>query len=202
MTMETNVLSKEMQELKAQFELLSQKLYKEEIVTDSMLRSVMRDKMRGMERNQRILNVIAAAAIPYTIFACHILGYPIPIIVVTAGFLLLAVAYGVWNQRRVKAKEMIVGDLVDVRRRLIRMKHYGAQWLKIGIPFICLWFPWFVWETVHLAGTNNSMIKGLVTGAVIGFIVGLTFGLLEYRKQRRTITEIIEQLHEVTGQNL
>lgn len=194
--MEQTIECKELQELRSQFALLSERLKTEEIVSERMLRSVMHDKMRHLAHDNKIIVGMAILAIPYNIWALSRLHLSAALIAFTTVFLVVAVAYSVWLQRMVRAGEMKTGNLVDVRRRLVRQRRYGVRWFMVGVPFLCVWFPWLISEVLGVTGVDPSFRTGLLTGCGVGAAVGLTAGILYYRKQRRAVNEMIEQLGE------
>ena len=126
--MEKTIESKELQELRSQFALLHERLKTEEIVSERMLRNVMHDKMRRLSHDNYILIVLATLAIPYNIWTLSRLHLSVALIAFTTIFLIVAVTYSVWLMRMVRAGELKTGNLVDVRRRLVRQRRYGVRW--------------------------------------------------------------------------
>ena len=194
--MEQTIESKELQELRSQFALLSERLKTEKIVSERMLRSVMHDKMRHLAHDNKIIVGMAILAIPYNIWALSHLHLSAALIAFTTVFLVVAVAYSVWLQRMVRAGELKTGNLVDVRRRLVRQRRYGVRWFLLGVPFLCVWFPWLIAEMLSVTGADPSYRAGLLTGCAVGLVFGLVAGIRYYLKQRRIVNDMIEQLGE------
>ena len=194
--MEKTIESKELQELRSQFALLHERLKTEEIVSERMLRNVMHDKMRRLSHDNYIIIVLATLAIPYNIWTLSRLHLSVALIAFTTIFLIVAVAYSVWLQRMVRAGELKTGNLVDVRRRLVRQRRYGVRWFLLGVPFLCVWFPWLIAEMLSVTGADPSYRAGLLTGCAVGLVFGLVAGIRYYLKQRRIVNDMIEQLGE------
>ena len=60
-----------------------------------------------------------------------------------------------------------------------------------------LLLPWFVYEATTAAG---FFAKFVLIGGLIGGVIGGTVGLTIYRKGQNAVSEVIEQIEELTGE--
>ena len=84
--------------------------------------------------------------------------------------------------------------LVTVGRRLVRVTRLNALWLRVSIPVLCVIVAWMFIESGILEMPPNSFAVGGITG----FCVGLCLGIIMYRKKKRALNELIQQIEELT----
>ena len=194
--MEENLNTIELNEMKEQISLLRRKLEKEAIVNEKLIRASMRDKLKALKRRSYVLCVVGIAAAVLWKFGISSDFNPL-FIDFTAFFLFFAVAYEVYCNRMLSAQNYIEGNLVEEARKLNHYKKLARQWYWFSIPIVCIWSCWYLYEsyTVHAEQGRFLFIWGLIGGA-IGGIIGWNI----YRKGRKAIDEVIEQIEELTGE--
>ena len=186
----------ELNEMKEQIALLRNKLEKETIVNEKLIRASMRDKLKAVKRRSYILCIVGIAAAALWKFGVSPDFNPL-FIDFTAFFLLFAVAYEVYCNRMLSAQNYIEGNLVDEARKLNRYKELARQWYWFSIPIVCVWSCWYLYEsyTVHAEQGRFLFIWGII-GGTIGGVIGWRI----YRKGQKAINEVIEQIEELTGE--
>lgn len=186
----------ELNEMKEQIALLRNKLEKETIVNEKLIRASMRDKLKAVKRRSYILCIVGIAAAALWKFGVSPYFNPL-FIDFTAFFLLFSAAYEVYCNRMLSAQNYIEGNLVDEARKLNRYKELARQWYWFSIPIVCVWSCWYLYEsyTVHAEQSRFLFIWGLI-GGTIGGVIGWNI----YRKGRKAIDEVIEQIEELTGE--
>ena len=194
--MEENLNTIELNEMKEQISLLRRKLEKETIVNEKLIRSSMRDKLKAVKRRSYILCAVAIGVCPLwasPIFDFHSIWFK----GVTIAFLFIAVAYEIYCNQLLSTQNYVNGNLIDEARKLNRYKQLSRQWHWFSIPFLFIWLSWFVYEATSVGDfhANNILIGGLI-GGVIGGTIGLTI----YRKGQNAVSEVIEQIEELTGE--
>ena len=186
----------ELNEMKEQISLLRRKLEKETIVNEKLIRSSMRDKLKAVKRRSYILCAVVIGACPLwasPIFDFHSIWF----MGVTIAFLFIAVAYEIYCNQLLSTQNYVNGNLIDEARKLNRYKQLSRQWHWFGIPFLFIWLSWFVYEATSVGDfhANNILIGGLI-GGTIGGVIGWRI----YRKGQNTVSEVIEQIEELTGE--
>ena len=86
------------------------------------------------------------------------------------------------------------GNLIEVSRKMVRMRRMYATWLKFSIPFITVWFAWFMYEILHKNTTDGIP---MVIGGVVGGIIGAFIGIRVYRRTRQRSLDVIMQIKEL-----
>ena len=186
----------ELNEMKEQISLLRRKLEKETIVNEKLIRASMRDKLKEVKRRSYILCAVAIGVCPLwatPIFDFHSIWF----MGVTIAFLFIAVAYEIYCNQLLSTQNYSNGNLIDEARKLNRYKQLSRQWHWFSIPFLFIWLSWFVYEATSVGDfhTNNILIGGLI-GGTIGGVIGWSI----YRKGQNAVSEVIEQIEELTGE--
>lgn len=194
--MENYIENTELLQMREQLSVLKDKLEKETIVNDKLMRRAMKAKVSSINREKRIMQIIGTLAIPYFIFVFKMLiDVSWWFIGATDAFLLFALIYTYVEYKDVRANDLMSEDLLVVRNKILRTKRMNASWLRFGIPFLIIWIVWFIFETIHLPSSEAILI-----GGCIGIIFGLIFGIQSYRKTQRQLSEVIQQIEEFTAE--
>ena len=186
--------SRELMEMKEQLSILNQKLEKEKIVNDRMMRRVTKEKISKMQRHALIKAIAIACAIPYTCWATHWLGISPWFCAFTSALLAIALYADFRIHRNLRANEAMQGNLMDVRKKVLHIKQADRDWIKFSIPIRIVWLTWFVYEIYQQPDIPQEAI---FAGIGSGGIFGGNIGFLEYRKIQRNSDEILQQIEEM-----
>ena len=197
--MDNNIIEAEWLEMKEQIALLKKIIERQDIVSDRLMRRTMKRKMRSLNREARFVYVLGAFALVY----CNIVFFNMDLTLwfslATTVFMLAAIGYTVWMHRGLSVEEISTGRLVEVGRKVARMKRLGQQWLRGVFPFLAVWFGWFVWE-IWQSEANKDLALGMIVGGAVGGIVGGIIGYMRYRNTQRLADEILDNIKDVCGE--
>ena len=194
--MDNNIMSNELESMKAQLGLLKEKLEKQEIVKEQHLRKAIKGKLREINRIAVKMMLVGLFAILYCIWWLNHFGFSVYLQAGT--FLMLAfstIATFVQHRNLLAAKELSA-DLVKETFDLVKLKKRYNQWLYLAIPMVLVWLSLMVYEIANVISIKEfaaTMIAGVAIGAVIGGIVGMK---IHYRTIRK-IDEMLAQIKEL-----
>lgn len=186
----------DLEEMKAQLDLLHQKLDKQTIVSDRLVRDVVRSKADSINRDALIITIVAILAIPYFVWLFISLQVDLAFTIVTAIFFIVAVIYNIYSHRGFQSSQLVGCSLAEIGRRTVRMKMLQARWLRFSIPFLIVWISWFAYEILTQAGVSREECMGILIGGAVGGVLGGIAGVVAYRRSQRLAAEIIEQVGE------
>ena len=192
--MENTIENMELEVMRRQMETLRRKLEQQEIVNDKIIRRAMRDRFSPVMRNK----IIGLTAQIFGIFYCYyIFTTLVPMswafIIFTEFFLFLALIWTLVTYRNFKSSDFISDNLINVKRKVLRMKLYDRRWKFIAYPFVIVFFSWFLTEVIIRYDLNAFAIGGMVGGAI-----GLGLGFIMQRSHQRAINDVIKELEELT----
>lgn len=190
--MENNI---ELEEMRSQIALLKEKLNKEEIVSDRILRNATKDKISSLRFNQWVEYISVLFVITFGSFVFKEIGCSDLFVIVTVIFMVVAAVATFMMHRKLNNADTMNGDLYTVAQLARRLKQNYTDWLYYGIPAILLWLAYFCWELYRTSGNKENMM-GICIGAVAGAFIGGIIGMLMNRKAKNTLSDIIRQIEE------
>ena len=192
--MEKYMDSRELMEMKEQLSILTKKLEKETIVNDRLMRRATKEKISKMQRRSLIKGIFIGLCIPYVIGVFHFIGLSFWLCGFTVLILLIALYCDYRIHRNIHSDEAMYGNLLDVRKKVLRIKQAYKDWLKFSIPILAIWLVWFWYESFQLPDIPK---ESFYIGSILGGIIGGIIGTMQYKKMQRSADEILEQIEEM-----
>lgn len=192
--MTQNVEMEELQELKAQFNLINEKLGKQMIVNDRLIEDSMKQKMSYVDSyyKQRFMGSFIAVPIVVIIFA--VMKFHWGFIALTIFGLLVQVVVDLRCYRALNTKRIVCMDLISATECVMKFKKLRAVTDKILIAFMIPLALWAVAITMHYTWDIDAIIR---------FVIFMTVAIvIMYRRDRKLMSrldEILEQIKELKG---
>lgn len=193
--MENNEINNsELETMRAQIALLKDKLDKETIVSEKLLRDTMRHKARTINNNAWISVVASIFVIFWALTFLPSEGFSWWFTGATI-LMMLVCDFFTWKYHKdVNAKTMS-GDLLTVAKVMKQLRDNYKKWLKYSIAMIAVWFVWFAIEyCIQLSDWRVAVI--MIIALLIGLAIGGFIGLKMHNAVIRNAEEIISQIEE------
>ena len=188
----------DLENMRQQMTTLKNKLNKQEIVNDRLMRRSMKNEVNTITRRYYIIMALGLFMIPYGYWCfVKLCGLSLFFWIVTSIFMLICAGATYYTLRKINDPDMMNRNLVEARKRVASAKKFEANWLFFGIPAVVLWMSWFLYETYQLHG--GAVSNGLFWGGCIGGIIGAICGLSLNFKTQRQYQEIIDQIEDLTA---
>ena len=189
--------SRELQEMKEQLAILTQKLEKEAIVNERLIRQSMKNKASSIRRAAIVESIITLIMIPYSIWVMpNVIAISTGLCCFTCFFMVLALVCNYYIHSRFRPDKFVLGNLLEVRKDTLMIKRFYINWLKfIGLPFIIVFFSWFVHD-IRIAYPGEDL-NGIYYGIGFGILLGTIIGTILFKKIQNTADEILEQIEEM-----
>ena len=189
----------ELEEMRQQMQTLKDKLEKQEIVNEHIIKKSMKKNVDSIARRYYVLMAVALLMLPYGYWAFVMLsGFSHAFWIATCVMMLICAAATYYNSRNVSNFDMTRNNLVEVGKKMARAKKFDADWLFIGIPMIIAWLGWFVYEVYKQ--DNDVVSSPLLWAGCVGGVVGAIVGFSIHFKTQRQYQEIIDQIEDITGE--
>ena len=189
--------SRELQEMKRQLAILTQKLDKETIVNERLIRQSMKNKASSIRRRAIAESIVTLIMIPYFVWVMPgLVGISVGLCSFTCFFMIAALAYNYYIHSHFQPEKFTNSSLLEVRKDTLRTKKLYSKWqMCAGIPFCIAFITWFAYDVSHIFHGEALQITlgGLVAGCILGAIIGTSI----YGKTQRTMNEILEQIEEM-----
>ena len=198
---ENNTNDMELEAMRRQMNTLKNKLNKQEIVNERLMRRSMRNEVNTITRRYYIIMALAVFMVPYGYWCfVKLSGFSMAFWIATSIFMLICGGTTFYNTQKINDPGLMSHSLVEARQKVASAKKFDADWLKFGIPAVILWFGWFVYE-VYLQDHDHNLVNGLFWGGCIGGIIGAFFGTKMHFKTQRQYQDIIDQIEDITSED-
>lgn len=195
--------SKELLEMKEQMALLKQKLDKEKIINEQLMRRVMNMKASSLRTKAILESILALTVIPVFTWVMHSLfHFSIALCLFFGIVVTCAQIYSYYIHHHFRPKDFINNSVIEAQKETLQLKTYYANWLKyISIPFDITFLTWFIYEAIQLSQANNIRTTIFSISVVVIFISMFILAMGQYYKIQRTADEIISQIEELEKGN-
>lgn len=185
-------------EMRQQMAVLKEHLDNQEIVSDQLLREVM--KMKTKDINYTKNAVIGAAVFGLLIIPLSMLldVWSLPFTIATCLMMVFCAVSTYWIHRPVEQLNFMTTDLATVARVMATFKKHYDNWLHYVAPALLI--PWLSWACYEMGwkfapeGSNPwLMFLPVIIGAAIGAMVGYRY----HCKAVNAAQSILDQIEEV-----
>ena len=194
MTTEQNNM--ELNEMRQQMNILKEKLNRQEIISERLLRKAIDRKISTIDcwhRRKRFYLIGCIIFVPALLF--KVVHTPFWFALATLAMLAISLIYHEMLMEPLTSEDLNRCGALEVSRKALRLKEQGARWLWIGIPMLIAWMMTFIYLILNMAefdGGEQEILGGLSTGIVIGSIIGFII----YRRQQRLIDDLRDSLEQ------
>ena len=193
----------ELQEMREQLAALKEKLNKQEVVNDRLIRDVLNQKMKVINKNGWISGLCSLFVITFGNFVFYRMGLSVWFLIGTTIMMIFCVAATWISHSWVKPNEIANGDLLRVAKQAFRLQKVYKNWKYIALPMILVWATWLGLEYAAEV-KDTAMVISMMSGAVIGGLVG---GIIGFKQNKKVINELdemirhIEEISDLDGEN-
>ena len=186
-----------LEEMRQQMTILKNKLEKQEIISDRMLRKAMKKNVVDINRRYLIIATVGLLMIPYGYWAFVMMGgMSIDFWLVCSFGMVVSFCYTLWNGKDLRDKHLLETDILTARKKVARAKKRDHEWLKFGIPFGILFIIYFAYEAYRLYGAEGEWHM-LIVGVICG-LIGCAVGVKLHFSTQRKYQDIIDQIDDLT----
>ncbi len=187
------------EEMRQQMQTLKNKLEKQEIINDRLIRSSMKNTAGNIKRTYLMTIAVSILMVPYGYWAFVTLShFSIAFWIGTSIFMLVCGGATLYNKRNLNDARLMTNNLIDVRRRMACAKKFDSDWLFFSTPAVILWLSWFMYEVYK---QNHDLLSHpLFWAGCIGGVIGAIVGLSIHFKTQRQYQKIISQIEDFTSE--
>ena len=198
--METNNINtnNELEQMRAQLEIMKQKLSRQEIINDSLISRTMSSRMWWKKKYIwfETFVLLPFIAIIYALFTFvfHIPLWLYIIIVV----LCIADVYADYRINTTNPADWIAGNLVETAGKLVKMKRLRMIHFAISVLAAIIVFGFLCYTLI--ANSDSAVMTGSGIGFAVGGCAGLVIAYMIYRRMQRTNDDLIRQIDELANE--
>ena len=188
-----DINSKELQELKSEFNDLKETLNKQRIVNKELLDQIRKQKTSfiGKDLTKRMsLDIIT---IPMIIVICHAVGWPIWFAVAVSIWALIDLIAVLVGRKKFDTRKMLDDDVLTAAKTVKEYKRFYHLSVVVGaIPAVALGA--FVLIRIYTQSASDDNMLLLTAIYIFAFLAGILLSIKTYRKKMEACDNLIDSL--------
>lgn len=193
-TMEpVDINSKELQELKSEFNELKETLNKQRIVNKELLAQVQKQKASFIGKDLAKRMSMDIITIPMIIVICHAIGWPMWFAAAVSIWALIDLLAVLVGRKRFDTQKMLDDDVLTVAKTVKEYKKFYHLSVMIGaIPAVALVAFILIRIYTQSAPDENMLFPTAIY--IFTCVAGVLFSVKTYRKKMEACDNLIESL--------
>ena len=193
-TMEpVDINSKELQELKSEFNDLKETLNKQRIVNKELLAQVQKQKTSFIGKDLAKRMSMDIITIPMIIVICHAIGWPMWFAAAVSIWALIDLLAVLVGRKRFDTQKMLDDDVLTVAKTVKEYKKFYHLSMMIGaIPAIALVAFILIRSYTQSAPDENMLFPTAIY--IFTCVAGVLFSVKTYRKKMEACDNLIDSL--------
>jgi len=193
-TMEpVDINSKELQELKSEFNELKETLNKQRIVNKELLEQIRKQKTSFIGKDLAKRMSMDIITIPMIIVICHAVGWPIWFAVAVSIWALIDLVAVLVGRKRFDTQKMLDGDVLTVAKTVKEYKRFYHLSMVVGaIPAVAL--VAFVLIRIYTQSAPDENMLFPTAIYIFTCVAGVLFSVKTYRKKMEACDNLIDSL--------
>ena len=193
-TMEpVDINSKELQELKSEFNDLKETLNKERIVNKELLEQIRKQKTTFIGKDLTKRMSMDIITIPMIIVICHAVGWPIWFAVAVSIWALIDLIAVLVGRKKFDTRKMLDDDVLTAAKTVKQYKRFYHLSVVVGaIPAVAL--VAFVLIRIYTQSAPDENMLFPTAIYIFTCVAGVLFSVKTYRKKMEACDNLIESL--------
>ena len=182
-----------LKEMQQQMQLLKDKLSKQTIVNEQMMRNAFGKGIKDLRSNYSVKTIAAIAGM----LGCpsfYNLGCSLYFVIFGELMMLIALVATLYANRLIPRMD---DDLLTAAGNLTRFRKINAQWIKYGIPALVVWLGWLIFQLFSGKEFTTGQAYAMIGGIAVALMVGMCIGLRIRREIMRGVDELMAQIKEM-----
>ena len=183
----------ELQEMREQMAALKEKLNKQEVVNDRLIRDVLSQKMKTINKNGWLSSLSGLFVITFGNYLFYQMGLSTWFLLGTTVMMIFCAAVTWISHSWVNSNEIANGDLLRVVKQAQRLQRVYKNWKYIALPMVLVWATWLGLEYAAEV-KDTAMVISMMSGGIIGGLVG---GIIGFKQNKKVINELDEMIRHI-----
>ena len=188
-----DINSKELQELKSEFNDLKETLNKQRIVNKELLEQIRKQKTSFIGKDLTKRMSMDIITIPMIIVICHAVGWPIWFAVAVSIWALIDLIAVLVGRKKLDTRKMLDGDVLTVAKTVKEYKRFYHLSVVVGaIPAVAL--VAFVLIRIYTQSAPDENMLFPTAIYIFTCVAGVLYAVKTYRKKMEACDNLIESL--------
>ena len=186
----------ELVQMREQIAALRSKLATQQIVSEKLILSAIKDGVSKINRFGIIYIVCGCIAIPYCAWSFGFSGFSQLFIWGTVLFLLLCAGGTMYIHYGLRNTDISRGNMVDVGKRVARLRRLYGLWHFVTVPLLFVWL-YFGYLEICTLYPEPEVRHTFIVAALVGGVIGAFFGLKMHFKVVRMADDVLAHIKDL-----
>ncbi len=188
-----DINSKELQELKSEYNDLKETLNKQRIVNKELLEQIRKQKTSFIGKDLTKRMSMDIITIPMIIVICHAVGWPIWFAVAVSIWALIDLVAVLVGRKKFDTRKMLDDDVLTAAKTVKEYKRFYHLSMVVGaIPAVALVAFVLIRIYTQSASDDNMLLPTAIY--IFAFLAGILLSVKTYRKKMEACDSLIDSL--------
>ena len=191
-----DINSKELQELKSEFNDLKETLSEQRIVNKGLLEHIQKQKASFIGNDLKTRMMMDITAIPMVVIICNAIGWPMLFAVAVSIWAVLDLISVLWMRKRFNNQNLLESDVLTVARNVKEYKKFYHLSTVIGaIPAVAM--TAYIILRVYSQGASGNDMLWFVVLLIVTYLIAVLVTVRKYKKLMSSCDSLIDSLEKM-----
>ena len=188
--------SKELQELKSEFNDLKETLSEQRIVNKGLLERIQKQKASFIGNDLKSRMMMDITAVPMIVIICNAIGWPMLFAAAVAAWAIIDLIFVLWMKKRFNNQNLLESDVLTVAKNVKEYKRFYHLSTVIGaIPAVAM-TAYIILRIYSQGASGNDMlwVFGLL---FVTYFIAVLVTVRKYKKLMSSCDSLIDSLEKM-----
>lgn len=188
-----DINSKELQELKSEFNDLKETLNKQRIVNKELLEQIQKQKASFIGNDLKTRMMMDITTIPMIVIICNAIGWPMLFAAAVSTWAIIDLISVLWMRKRFNNQNMLESDALTVARNVKEYKRFYHLSTVIGaIPAVAM--TAYIILRIYSQGTSGNDMLWVFGLLFVTYFIAVLVTVRKYKKLMSSCDSLIDSL--------
>ena len=188
-----DINTKELQELKSEFNDLKETLSEQRIVNKGLLEHIQKQKASFIGNDLKSRMMMDITSVPMILIICNAIGWPMLFAAAVSTWAIIDLIFVLWMRKRFNNQNLLESDVLTVAKNVKEYKRFYHLSTVIGaIPAVAM-TAYIIVRIFSLGASGNDMLwVGVLL--FVTYLIAVLVSVRKYKKLMSSCDDLIESL--------
>ena len=188
-----DINTKELQELKSEFNDLKETLSEQRIVNKGLLEHIQKQKASFIGNDLKTRMMMDITSVPMILIICNAIGWPMLVAAAVSTWAIIDLIFVLWMRKRFNNQNLLESDVLTVAKNVKEYKRFYHLSTVIGaIPAVAM-TAYIVVRIFSQGASGNDMLwVGVLL--FVTYLIAVLVSVRKYKKLMSSCDDLIESL--------
>ncbi len=185
--------SKELQELKSEFNDLKETLSEQRIVNKGLLEHIQKQKASFIGNDLKTRMMMDITSVPMIVIICNAIGWPMLFAAAVAAWAIIDLIFVLWMKKRFNNQDLLESDVLTVAKNVKEYKRFYHLSTVIGaIPAVAM--TAYIVLRIYSQGVSGNDMLWVGVLLFVTYLIAVLVTVRKYKKLMSSCDNLIESL--------